>query len=448
MSVDPDTADWIALMMLWRSRCGWADPHEAVARVRSRLGCRHGLGNVHTLGPGGSVEWSSWLMGELATVQMLTGDLDEAGLHLDEMVANARVLGNDRMLAEGFAHRALLELVAGSYQTAASTARGSLEHATRGGSGHVPDLACAHLVIGWAALQELDLDTAREHLAAAESEPTLGIDPMLTKIAHLLRIKVLAQEGSMEDARRLLAEHHPSPASEPGFLQRLSLVTSAQVVSMAYDAPVIRDHAITLAELGHLDDADLFEAIADAGDGRAGVALDRLDALLARPRLHPSIGAGAAAFRVGLLLRVRRVTKAAELLPDLLNRVSSQRMLLTLTVGFVGGTAFRRLLEAEAQRSDGHPFAVEALVSLSRYSRPFPDLGARGDADGGGLRSLTPRERDVLGELGLGGSYADVAAALFLSENTVKTHLTSAYRKLGVERRVDALRVARENHLL
>ena len=51
-------------------------------------------------------------------------------------------------------------------------------------------------------------------------------------------------------------------------------------------------------------------------------------------------------------------------------------------------------------------------------------------------------------ELSLGGSYADVAAAMFLSENTVKTHLTSAYRKLGVERRVDALRVARENHLL
>jgi LuxR family transcriptional regulator, maltose regulon positive regulatory protein len=446
--VSPDAVDWISLMSLWRSRCGWADPHEAVARVRSRLGCRHGTNNVHTLGPGGSVVWSTWLMGELATVQIVTGDLDEAGLHLDEMIGNARVLGHDRMLAQGLAHRALLELVDGSYQTAAATARGSLRHAELGGSENVPHAACAHLVIGWADVQALDFPAARGHLEAAEAEPTLSTDPLLEAIARLLRIQLLAKEGSMQAARRMLAEHRPSPASEPPFLHRLGVLTSAQVVAMVNDTSAIRDHVITLAELGYLDDAELFEALAEAGDGRLDGALERLDDLLAQPRLHPAVASAAAAVRIGLLLRANRVSRANALLPDLLNRVAPQRMLLVLALGFLGGPAFRGLLEAEAHRLDGHPFAAEALVGLSGYVRPFPDLGSRTEA---GVRlplQLTPRERDVLVELSLGGSYADVAEAMFLSENTIKTHLTSAYRKLGVDRRVDALRVARENHVL
>ncbi len=204
---------------------------------------------------------------------------------------------------------------------------------------------------------------------------------------------------------------------------------------------------VRLVELGFLDDADLFEAIADAADGGVDAGLQRLEALLERPRVHPAVGAGAAALRVGLLLRSRRTTRAVELLPDLLNRVAPQRMLLVLTIGMVGGAGFLRLLEADARRLDGHPFATEALERLGRYGRPSRG-GTRLSVETGEAPQLTPRERDVLGELSLGGSYADVAAAMFLSENTVKTHLTSAYRKLGVERRVDALRVARENHLL
>ena len=65
-----------------------------------------------------------------------------------------------------------------------------------------------------------------------------------------------------------------------------------------------------------------------------------------------------------------------------------------------------------------------------------------------GLAALTRREREVLTELARGRSYSAMATALFVSENTVKTHVTSVYRKLGVERRIDALRVARERELI
>jgi LuxR family transcriptional regulator, maltose regulon positive regulatory protein len=49
----------------------------------------------------------------------------------------------------------------------------------------------------------------------------------------------------------------------------------------------------------------------------------------------------------------------------------------------------------------------------------------------------------VLDQLALGRSYNEIAQALFITENTVKTHLMSLYRKLGVEKRSAALRVAR-----
>ena len=61
---------------------------------------------------------------------------------------------------------------------------------------------------------------------------------------------------------------------------------------------------------------------------------------------------------------------------------------------------------------------------------------------------LTSREADVLEQLALGSSYTEIGQALFITENTVKTHLASLYRKLGVDKRSAALRVARQLGLL
>ena len=62
--------------------------------------------------------------------------------------------------------------------------------------------------------------------------------------------------------------------------------------------------------------------------------------------------------------------------------------------------------------------------------------------------TLSPRERDVLHELARGSTYADIAANLFVSENTVKTHVSSLYAKLSVNRRSAALAAARAMNLL
>lgn len=54
------------------------------------------------------------------------------------------------------------------------------------------------------------------------------------------------------------------------------------------------------------------------------------------------------------------------------------------------------------------------------------------------LRELTPRERDVLIELGKGFSNIQIAQSLYISENTVKKHISSILLKLGLSHRLEA----------
>jgi LuxR family maltose regulon positive regulatory protein len=56
---------------------------------------------------------------------------------------------------------------------------------------------------------------------------------------------------------------------------------------------------------------------------------------------------------------------------------------------------------------------------------------------------LTEREGQVLELLAQMNSTEEIAAALFVSTNTVKTHLKGIFGKLGVNRRVDAVRRGR-----
>lgn len=62
-----------------------------------------------------------------------------------------------------------------------------------------------------------------------------------------------------------------------------------------------------------------------------------------------------------------------------------------------------------------------------------------------GESPLTPREADVLKAAELGQSLKDVARAVFLSEGTVRNHLSSAIAKTGTGNRFEAARTAREN---
>ncbi len=52
---------------------------------------------------------------------------------------------------------------------------------------------------------------------------------------------------------------------------------------------------------------------------------------------------------------------------------------------------------------------------------------------------LTHREKEILNKLRIGASNNEIARSLFISENTVKTHLYNLFKKIAVKNRTQAV---------
>jgi len=93
----------------------------------------------------------------------------------------------------------------------------------------------------------------------------------------------------------------------------------------------------------------------------------------------------------------------------------------------------------------------EALLAPSATRRIIEDYLARPAATGArgtGPDHLTDRELDVLRRLASGRSNAELARDLYVSEGTVKTHVSSILAKLGLRDRVQAVVYAYDHGLV
>ena len=105
-----------------------------------------------------------------------------------------------------------------------------------------------------------------------------------------------------------------------------------------------------------------------------------------------------------------------------------------------------RLAEAVRTVAAGETLLDPAVTKriVERYVRSDAPVAGRAVS----LDGLTPREAEVLREVANGLSNKEIAARLFVGESTVKTHVASILRKLGLRDRVQAVVAAYESGLV
>ena len=111
-------------------------------------------------------------------------------------------------------------------------------------------------------------------------------------------------------------------------------------------------------------------------------------------------------------------------------------------------SAFRRGADAYIFKSVNPfdlPAAIRQLVDGSVIHR---SLASSGNAAAPKAAGLSEKEVTVLVELCHGHTNKQIAAKLWLSEQTVKFHLRNVYRKLGIKSRTEALRYAYDHDLV
>ena len=114
-------------------------------------------------------------------------------------------------------------------------------------------------------------------------------------------------------------------------------------------------------------------------------------------------------------------------------------------------TVVRQLLESDAELTDRNAW-LGAVAGphreLNAPRKPPPERGAGAADHEQFIEPLTAKETEVLGHLSELLSTEEIATAMFVSVNTVRTHIRSILRKLAVSRRNEAVRRARDLSLI
>jgi len=121
------------------------------------------------------------------------------------------------------------------------------------------------------------------------------------------------------------------------------------------------------------------------------------------------------------------------------------RSLILTTFGRPG--FLRRAMESGAAGfllKDAPPEQLALAIRRTAAGERVVDPGLAAAALSEGMSPLTERERQVLAATDRGADIAEIARTLFLSNGTVRNHLSAAIQKLGARNRSEAARIAEE----
>ena len=196
---------------------------------------------------------------------------------------------------------------------------------------------------------------------------------------------------------------------------------------------IIEDHSMVAAALAGALDAEDDIAVVDIVTHPSGVrdalAVDgvRVDVILLDLRL----GEGADA--LALIPEIRAAAPAAKIV--VLSAWSDDRSIARAIEAGCDGYLLKEQQVDELVAGIRTVVANEAVFAPSIMKRVFGLL----QPSKATTSTLSTRELEVLQRLGDGESTIDIAAAMFLSTNTVRNHVQSIMQKLGVHSRLEAV---------
>jgi LuxR family transcriptional regulator, maltose regulon positive regulatory protein len=387
--------------------------------------------------PTGVVARCPWVGAQVLSgrgaVELWSGHLGEAAATFEAAIAAVPAADSTHERAGCLGYLALADALRGRLNRATSTA-GDAERLA------APVSPAAHVALAAVHVERNELRQAHGGLKQAEAALRLHPDPLTGTVACLVA------------ARKAVAEGHPDSAVEivrkarqrgplPYWLERRLAMLESRACAAAGDTTSALDAA------GRADPASLEAAVTQAhawlaaGDPqaarkslaghreRAEAVPDhvRLEAWLATARI--SYGSGDRAEGRRSLQRALRLAEPERLrLPFALER-----------------TWLRRVLRADPDLAQVYRDLLEPdLVGPGREPAPQPGASPAPVM----LEPLSSREREVLQYAAEMLDTTEIAAVLFISVNTVKSHLKSIYRKLAVTHRGEAVRRARQLRIL
>jgi LuxR family transcriptional regulator, maltose regulon positive regulatory protein len=395
------------------------------------------------------------VLADCAAVELWSGHLDEAARVLEPAVAAAAAPGGEHERAASLGQLALVEALRGRLRravklateaTAASAADEQQPLAQQPPSAqqqlpaqHQPPAALAALA--WVHLERGELREARGRLRQVDAALGVSPDKLIGAVACLMVAWAGLAEGRSDVATQFVARAR-SGWSIPAWLgQRLSLAESRACVAagdtraalaaaerVGRDTPLAAAVALAHARAVAGDGANARRALAPAL-AAGGEAPDRvrLQAWLVDARLSYGSGDGARG-RQSLTSALRLAEREQLRLPFVMER------------GWIGP-----LLRRDPELARTHRRLFTPVLREDQSAAP---PGAPERATVAAVEPLTEREREVLRHVSGMLNTAEVASEMYISVNTVKSHLKSIYRKLAAAHRGEAVRRARQLELI
>jgi ATP/maltotriose-dependent transcriptional regulator MalT len=444
--------DTTVILRCWLARIGAGSTMEAVAKGRERLGCADLKGSVHHHADPDVADATEavrgWLLSEVAVCEIWLGDLTSARLHIDAAMTTALAMnGKGLSVARALVHVSVIDSAEGLSTAAERHARQALDLARAGGAEDASVFNRAHVVLCWNALQRVDLEEAQRELVIVRRGLERAHDTLVEVAEHLITGYLLVHSGQVAAAQAWLESFPAATEPLPAFVQAHLAVLRAWCALASGDLPAVAEEVETLLALDLRAPADFIRGVAlDLGGDTPGSFATMRDVTEQRGQQAAALPAAvtASVYQAWILLREGRSELARSQLNDVLSRMTPHQRLyvagLTSQPGMVE-------LVGDLSWQEQAPEPQARVIDL-RDPVPVRALPSQRADEADITIQLTAREADVLQQLALGGSYADIAETLYITENTVKTHLASLYRKLGATRRSDALRAARRAGLL